>query len=422
MLTKEQIKELLPHATAKEAEALTALADGATYARAGEVLGLPRETVRTRVREVRRRAQHRAGLPEGQRLKGASILTDGAGNLKATWEKTELASDDPPAFETIPEGHHVRKVSTMLDAQGNTRIQWIQSDQDKAQRESDMLAAFDRHVERYKGLAPIAPPPVRTLDELITIYNLGDPHIGMLAWAPETGEDFDLKIAERDLLRTVDLLVSGAPASGKAVLANLGDFFHADNDLQVTPGHGHKLDVDSRQAKVFDVGCSLMRRMIDRLLERHGSVDVRNVPGNHDPMTSRFLAKWLAAVYENEPRVIISPNLDPYSYLRFGANLFGWAHGDGAKIADLPMIMACDEREAWGETEFHFWFGGHIHHKTRHEFAACSVETFNTLAARDMWHHHKGYRASRYLSAITFDELWGEVTRSQVGLKRSRAE
>src|SRR5690606_7531590 len=120
-------------------------------------------------------------------------------------------------------------------------------------------------------------------DETCTVYPLGDPHIGMLAWAKETGQDFDLQIAERDLTRAIDLLVDRAPSSKMAVLGNVGDFFHAEGDDQKTPTGGNKLDCDTRWAKITDVGFNIMRRLIDRLLTKHGVVHVVNVPGNRDP-------------------------------------------------------------------------------------------------------------------------------------------
>ena len=243
----------------------------------------------------------------------------------------------------------------------------------------------------------------------------------MLAWGREVGADFDVKIAEKDLLGCVDMLVDRAPDSKHAVLANVGDFFHAENDSQLTPRGGNKLDCDTRWAKVTDIGFMLMRRLVDRLRGKHEHVRVVNVPGNHDPYMARMLTLWLKAVYEDEPRVEIVDNANPYMYLRHGKNLFGFAHGDGTKIEQLPGIMAADRAEDWGSTDFRMWVTGHIHHITRKEFPGCLVESFRTLATRDFWHHQKGYRSGQSLQAITFDEEFGEITRSTVDLKFVRA-
>ncbi len=357
-----------------------------------------------------------ASHPEGHRLKGVSVKRDGDGNITSQWDKSEIESLDPPAFDVIPEGHHIGKVSTMLDAQGNARVQWVQADVTKIQQEQSFWDACRKHAAEYKGLALVTPAPTATDVNTLTMYPLGDPHIGMLSWHEETGENFDLKIAERNLISVLQKLVASAPASETAVLANVGDFFHADDDTQLTPGHGHKLDVDCRSGKVFRLGCSLMRGMIDLLLQKHAKIDVRNVPGNHDPKTSRMLAMWLEAVYENEPRVTITPNLNPFSYLEYGANLFGFTHGENVKADKLVGVMATDQKEAWGRTTHRLWVTGHVHHESRKEYPGCMIETYNTLAARDYWHHSKGYRSDRKMFAITFDRELGEVARSTVRL------
>jgi hypothetical protein len=130
---------------------------------------------------------------------------------------------------------------------------------------------------------------------------------------------------------------------------------------------------------------------------------------------------WLRAVYEKEPRVTVADAFQAYQYDRFGSCLFGWAHGDGAKLEALPQLMAHDQAEAWGQTTERHWHVGHVHHLTRKESPGCVVESHRTLAARDAWHAGKGYRAGRSLCAITYHREFGEVARATVSLARTRA-
>lgn len=363
----------------------------------------------------------RAMVPIGHRVRGNSTLTNAAGAPQQQWRKTELDSSDPPKHEPVPEGHHVSKVSTLVDAQGNVRAQWIQSPKLEQQRWDQFWAACARESAQYKGLAkPTKAAPASDADYL-TVYPLGDPHIGMLSWGRETGNDFDVSIAVRDLYDTLDLLVRGAPESEIGVLANLGDFFHAESDAQVTPRSGSKLDVDTRWAKIAEAGFGVMRRMIDRMLQKHSVVRVVNVPGNHDPQMARMLSIWLKALYERETRVEIVPNLDPYICMQWGTNLIGFAHNDGAKIDQLPGIMAHSWRELWGQTEYHVWHTGHVHHLSRKEFPSCVVETHRTLAPGDYWHHHRGYRSGSSLCAVTYHREFGERVRGTVELKLTRS-
>jgi hypothetical protein len=130
----------------------------------------------------------------------------------------------------------------------------------------------------------------------------------------------------------------------------------------------------------------------------------------------------MRATYANDPRVTVEDAFNPYQYDVFGANLIGWCHGDGAKFGDLDRIMATDEPEKWGAASFRYWHSGHIHHLTEQELRGCLVTTHRTLAGRDAWHHHKGYRSGRSLKAPVYHRQWGlEGGGAVVGIERVRA-
>lgn len=359
-------------------------------------------------------------LADGQELRGQSTLITRSGSLTGRWDKSGIAPN-PAQFEVVPEGHHVIRTSTYLRADGQIAGQHISAEHEKASREKAKWAAWSRHADLYAGLAAPVTAPASSDADVIALYPLGDPHIGMLAWAPESGENFDLKIALRELLTCVRLMVESAPPAEHAIICNLGDFLHAQSDEQRTPGHGHKLDVDGRYAKVLDAGHALLRGIVDAALTRHRHVTIRNLPGNHDPQVAAELAMWLRAVYEREPRVTVADAFASYQFDRFGCCLFGWAHGDGAKAEQLPLIMANAEPTAWGATNEHVWHTGHVHHLSRKEYTGCVVETHRTMASKDFWHSSKGYAAKRSLQMIAYHRQYGEITRNTVGLARVRS-
>lgn len=426
------VPDVRAYATEEERNALDALErHKGSKSAAARSLGITDGALRDRIRRAVKRAASRGyapeydwnhPVPEGHRVKGNSTFFGEGGEVQGQWVKSERDSDSPSSVAAVPEGHHIKKVSTLLDGQGKVRAQWLQAPKDEQTQWDQFWAACERNVKVYKGVATPSKTPKFNDPETCTVYPLGDPHIGMLAWAKETGQDFDLQIAERDLKSAVDLLVDRAPSSEVAILANVGDFFHAEGDDQKTPTGGNKLDCDTRAAKITDVGFSLMRHLIDRLLLKHATVKVVNVPGNHDPKMARMMNLWLSAVYEREPRVEIRDNRNPYMYIRVGKNLLGFAHGDGAKPEQLPSIMAADQATDWGGTDYRMWFTGHIHHQTRKEFPGCIIESFRTLASRDYWHSWKGYRSGQSLSCITLHTEYGEITRSTVDIKLIRAK
>ncbi len=362
-------------------------------------------------------------VPVGHELAGQSTLTDAAGDTKATWHKTRTAGAELPPHDVQPPGHLVRRTSTMLRADGTAGLQWVSTEPEKVAQWEATKAAIVEHVQTYVRAVAIVPPPSSAglLEDYITQYNLGDPHIGLLAWAPEVGESFDLKIAESELCQCFRMLVDRATPTARAIVTNLGDFWHAQNASQTTPRGHNKLDVDGRKGKVGQVGLAIVRTVIDTALAKHSHVDFRCVPGNHDPDDAFWLAETMRAEYRNEPRVTVHDAFNPYQFERFGNNLFGWCHGDGAKIEALGEIMSVDARELWGLTEHHYWNVGHVHHSTVKELRGCTVETHNTLANRDAWHHHSGYRSKRNLKVHTYHKDWGLDGMAVVGVERVRA-
>ncbi len=323
--------------------------------------------------------------------------------------------------QTTPEGFSVSAVSSYyrVNKKGEHELsaQWVKTKQDEQRRVTALLEAMTGIADAWKGMADPVPAGKHHDDDLLCVYPMGDPHIGMYAWADEAGDNFNLDIAEQGLCGAVDQLVAGAPPAGQALIVSLGDYFHADNHMAVTMRSGNHLDVDSRWSKVMRVGIRAMRRCIDRALEKHASVRVICEIGNHDDHSSVMLALCLEQYYEREPRVEVDTSPSRFHWHRFGVNLIGVTHGDTAKLNQLPAIMACDRKEDWGETEFRYWYTGHVHHDSTQEFPGVVVETFRTLAPRDAWAAAAGYRAGRDAKVDVVHRRFGRIQRNTVGIQ-----
>lgn len=293
---------------------------------------------------------------------------------------------------------------------------WLKADAKKEDALEALRGAVAAILEPSVGVLPPVPPPAACDADLLTVIPMGDPHFGLLTWADEVGDSFDLAIAERMTFDAVDRLAMSGPASETALLLNLGDYFHADNSSNRTPRSGANLDVDGRFDKIANVGVMAMVRCIRRLLEKHKHVIVRNNRGNHDPHQASMLTLALRGWFHDEPRVSVEATPSSFYYHRFGNVLIGSTHGDGAKLNDLPLIMAADAPEEWAASKFRVWHCGHFHHDQLKEHPGCTVETHRTLAAGDAWHRHSGYRAGRDMKAIIYHRIHGEVTRIRCGL------
>lgn len=436
-VSRDRLEALKPFATANELECLKALIEHGSYRKAAKAMGKNDGSFSSAIRGVTKRARARGFAPEhgwnppdartapantvpdGYRMKGVSDFVDADGARKAAWLKSERATD-ADAHPEIPPNFLVKKVSEFTDSQGETRARWTSYSPEEVERWRLMIEAVKEACEPLIGAAATSQPPQYTDSKLLAVYGFGDPHVGMLSWGQETGADFDLKIAERQTTAVARRLVDSAPTAKIGLLALVGDNFHADDDRQVTPGHGHKLDVDSRAAKVFRLGCRLWRAVIDLMLLKHDHIVVAIAKGNHDPLTAFFLREWLAAIYANDPRVEILDNVREHLYYLFGKCLIGITHGHKTKPEGLAGVMAADVPDWWAAaTAMCHWLTGHIHSKTFWRFRRCSLETLNTLAPGDSYAVGAGYRSEQNAIVITLHADFGEIARSTVNLARA---
>lgn len=395
-------------------------AEGTIYG-VSRAVNLDRHAVRRRLQRLwlREAAGGKAPVPLAEGFHVTQVTTDGEGAPKSIQSKPDVEEGHLPP---VPEGFRVDKVSTYLGSQGTPSGQWVKTSRAPIAPE-DMRAAITAHMENYRGSAivPAVAFPGEPAPELLNMYVWGDPHIGLLSHARETGSNFDLKIACADLRTSADLLTAKAPRADTAIFCEVGDLWHAETDRQVTPGHGNKLDVDGRRSKILEEGLNATRYMVDRLLQRHNHVIVVIVPGNHDPDASIWTRIWLAGIFEGNPRVTVLDNANPYMYQSWGANFFMWTHGDKKfKPKELGEIMLADRPLEVGAALYRRAYTGHIHHKEVEEFRTFRWESFNSLCAPDFWHASSGYRSERLVECITFHKRFGEDSRCRVSHRQLR--
>lgn len=347
--------------------------------------------------------------------KTAKALGVARSGLQGRFKRIALKGYSPEHDMThhVPDGYKVKGVSTLYRDDGTVAAQWVKSTAD-AERQRAMLEAA---IEGFTTDLPRLPRRKATgtyLPDLHTVYPIGDAHIGMRSWREETGQDWDLKIAERVQCGAMDALVQGAPPTETATIIDLGDWLHTDSMAAVTPRGGNQLDADGRYAKMIQVGIKIMRQCVESALAKHSSVHVICIPGNHNETGALWMSAALAHMYEAEPRVTVDTQPSLFAYFEFGKNLCGTHHGHTCKMKDLPSVMAADRSEAWGRTKHRYWYTGHIHHQSVMELPGCVVESFNTLAPNDAYATSGGWRSRENMKAIILHREHGEVARHTV--------
>jgi hypothetical protein len=359
--------------------------------------------------------------PEPGRIPGFAVKTFSQsygpdGEYKGEWVKHGAEPGEP--FK-VPEGHAIKGVSALVDADGRVQAQWVKT---KSESSDFVIDALKTAFDDYKGRAELTPAPTHTEADLLTVYPLGDYHLGMYAWASETGEDWDLSIAERTLRGTMSDLVASAPAAETGLVLSLGDFFHMDDSNNRTPASGHALDVDTRRAKVLQVGVKLLIDCVEMALAKHRKVIVRCMAGNHDPATTPALNIALWAFFHNNERVEVDCSPSKFFYHQFGRVMIASTHGDQCKMGDLPGVMAANQPEMWGASRFRYGYTGHVHHKAQvcKEINGVICESFQVLPPADAWHAGMGYGAGRSMMAITHHREFGEKLRNVVSIVPNR--
>lgn len=380
----------------------------------------PRWVTETQIRYLEAVKEH-GGQNAAARALG--VAKSSVNEAIATYKREAARRGHAPGHfdDGVAPGFVMGKVTIQRGPGGVERV-WERQSPD-AESQAERLQAIKAGL--LDGLEPIAPlsGPDYTDDDLLTVYPQGDPHAGLYAWKDETGQAFDLVEYERVTKAAIDRLVASAAPSSHALFIDLGDSLHADNNAARTRS-GHHLDTHGHHAEVVRAVIRCKRHHVARMLEKHNHVTVRINPGNHDGITALMLAEMMAAIYENEPRVTVSTSPNPYWFHGFGANLIGTTHGDGAKGANLPLLMAVDAPAMWLASEHgsRVWFVGHVHHKDVKDHPGVTVEYCRTLAAPDIWSHASGYRSKRSIEAVTYHRLDGEVERHTCSIARVNRE
>jgi hypothetical protein len=396
---------------AEIAQAASAYKAHGSERKAASALGISKTTLHDRLKRAAEQGSlgFKPLLP-GYELKRSSAQLDAKGNVEKEWVTQHKESG--PAFK-MPAGQILKGVSAFVDGEGRIRHQWIKTKTDSVA--PAMIEACLAEFKAYRGRAVIVPPPRRVDHALMNVIPIADPHNGMLSWAPQTGADYDLRIARERLLDKASDVLGRVDRAREALIANLGDWYHANDQRNVTPKSKHQLDVDGRWFKVLQAGVGVFRSIIDMSLAKHERVEVVNIPGNHDPEAACALALALGEFYARNKRVKVAFPADIY-YRQFGNTLLGCAHGDKAPPSRMAMAMAVDQREAWGKTAYHWFLYGHIHKDKADTHGDVRVESFSTIADKDNHAFGGAWRSAQALQAITLHKRDGEVSRYRVNI------
>lgn len=384
-MNKHDLANLLPFAAPRAAEVIKMRIQGATFNEIYQQTGIDHGNAHSYIRRTKQKAASQGFSPEHDMT------------------------------HTVPDGFAVKGVSTLYNADGQVTSQWVKSQSD---RERQLAMLMERLESGNNGFKPFkaTKPPKKVDEDLLSLLTITDFHLGMYAWAAESGEDWDCTIARDVFLDSVSAMIQATPASGVGILNQLGDFLHFDGLLAITPSSGHLLDADTRYGKLVDLSMEVMTQAVKMMLKKYGRVHVIQAEGNHDMSGSVWMRKHIKHVFKNEARVTVDDTEFPYYAYLHGETMLGFHHGHKMKLAQLHKLFASEPRyrSMWGQASHTYIHTGHYHHEKVIEDGGAIAEQHPTLSARDAYAARGGWVNRRGAKVITYDKVEGEIHRVTV--------
>lgn len=273
---------------------------------------------------------------------------------------------------------------------------------------SQILAAQDVLLELVADHAPsYEAPPVYAGGEHLLVIQLVDIHMGMLAWAEESGEDYNPELARAHVEYVVDQILSKAQMYGvDRILVPIGqDVLHADQTIKGKGGattKGTPQDMAVRWQQMYRAAKELYVWVLDRC-RLVAPTDGEGLPGNHGRMMEFALAEDLSSWYRLDDAVTIRNTAYPRSYYRYWETLLGLGHLDREQQKELSQIMAREAKSLWGVTSWREWLGGHEHRPRVFETQGVVVRHSRAMTATDSYHAENGYFHNRGAEGLLYD-------------------
>jgi hypothetical protein len=321
---------------------------------------------------------------------------------------------DPQYDLTHPtaDGFFVKGVSTLYGDDGQIKQQWVKTNIDLESQVETFKEAIQNVVRDYvQPVLPIAEPTGDLDTDVIPWFNIGDGHLGMLAFDHEVGHNFDLSIARNELIEAMSVLIERAPACERCVIQDMGDMTHYQ-DFSAQTESGHILDYDTRYPKMIETYHHVMRAIVEMALTKFKYVDVIINQGNHSRSNDIAMVQTLRWVYSENDRLNVLDNSSVFIPYRMGNTFVMSHHSDKCKPHRLHEVMSTDFRQDFGECLYKYIDIGHIHHKqVSKENAGVIIESWNQLAPSDKYAHDGGWRSRAMLTCVLRSKTYGEKGR-----------
>lgn len=312
-------------------------------------------------------------LPAGVGLKGASVYVNKDGDITGTWYKGGALAHDPEDF-----------------------------------------AEF---LTQRTPISKVKFPSVKNCNKSLMLeWPVYDSHHGMLAWAKETGEDYDTKISRHLQIGAGKILFKSFGKVKRITLIFGGDNQTADNRSGVTEKSHNSLDTDSRFSNMAWCSYESNVACIDMAVRFADEVHVIVISGNHDWHSAIHLTIQLHAHYRNTAKVKVDISPEEHRFYSWGSTVFMATHGDtpAKRIPAYGLQRAIRKGYAVDPNMRLYVRMGHLHKRGKStpdmlgEEDGVIIERFPTLAAQEAYSVKGAYTSCRATLARTFHKKNGK--------------
>ena len=221
---------------------------------------------------------------------------------------------------------------------------------------------------------------------LVLEIDFADGHIGNEALTFEQVTKRMTYVIEEIKRRTKGLVLE------KIVLAQMGDIFHMDTYNRTTTS-GTQMTYGMSPNTMFDKGIELMVWMITEL-SAISKVEVVNLYGNHDKLTSYTLSKVIETYFRNDDNVEIDATQGVIKFRKFGISSVGFVHGDMPKN-NIYDTFQKEGRKLFGETVYSEIHVAHLHHEIALEKGGVITRWVPSITSPDEYHVNNGYTGAK---------------------------
>jgi hypothetical protein len=281
------------------------------------------------------------------------------------------------------------------------------------QETQDLQELRSKLIDSLKEYTPKYPKIERSknVKKKLLVVSPADIHIGKLSSTFETGEDYNNQIAVQRVLEGCNGLLAELPTDSidKILFVIGNDILHIDNTKRTTTA-GTPQDTDGMWFDNFLIAKQLYVDIIEMMMQV-ADVHVVFNPSNHDYTNGFFLAQIIEAHFKDSANVTFDCSISHRKYYRYGNNLIGTTHGDGAKESDLALLMA-HESKHWQDCNHRYFYIHHFHHKISKDYMSVCVEALRSPSGTDGWHHRKGYcHSPKAIEGFIHDFEHGQLQR-----------